>query len=181
MCSNAEKSIGAVMTETEPLLVNLLTDLGIASTPDGEAAIAAFKAAATACENWVPGTTAQDAIEAINAFTAVFNVLPIPTEAKTLADVITAAVEIVIGTLTGNSPAPAGGTVTAEAQKAHEVATADSTEARVKVLIPEYTLSPIARGKIFLGGHAVIAGEIGKVWNNRCEKLGGKYLNLKTA
>ena len=42
MCENAVATAAVLMQAIEPTLVNLLTVLGIADTPDGKTAIAAF-------------------------------------------------------------------------------------------------------------------------------------------
>ena len=70
MCKAAAATLSDLMGAIEPTLVNLLTVLGIASTPEGQAAISAYSAALTAVENWVPGTSAQDVIQVIDAFTS---------------------------------------------------------------------------------------------------------------
>ena len=89
MCKAADKTVGALMTAIEPTLKSLLADLGIATTPEGVAAINAYDAALAAVEAWVPGSTSADVIQVINAFTQVFNTLPVPQEFKVFADLIT--------------------------------------------------------------------------------------------
>jgi uncharacterized protein GlcG (DUF336 family) len=88
MCQNAVKTAASMMSSIEPTLVNLLTLLGISTTPDGAAAINAYNAAEKAVAAWKPGTPSQDVVQAIDAFTAVFDKLPIPADGKLLADVI---------------------------------------------------------------------------------------------
>ena len=147
MCSNAAATAASLMGAIEPGLIDLLTVTGIATTPDGVAAINAYNAALKAVQGWTPGTSAQDAIQIIDAFTAVFNTLPFPAEVKLLADIVSAGVVTVIGVLTGNSPAPAapvGTVVTASAEEvahAHAAAVAKDTEAKVAALVPGFKRS----------------------------------------
>lgn len=145
MCKNASSTVAALMGAVEPSLVDLLTFLGIASTPNGQAAINAYNVALQAVQNWKPGTTAADVIQVINAFTAIFNTLPIPDDAKSFADIISAGIVVVIGVLTGNSPAPvapAEATASAdEIQAAHAVDVAHETEAQVRALLPGFRRS----------------------------------------
>lgn len=178
MCKNANKTVASLMAAIEPTLVNLLTVTGIASTPDGQAAITAYNAALTAVQNWVPGTTAQDVVQVIAAFTAVFNTLPFPTEVKSLVDIVSAGIEVVVGVLEGNSsaPAPAAGTnVTASAeeiQHAQESAALKDAEAKVSVLVPGFKRS------IFTSP----AHQYKNAWNSAVSKVAtvdAKYAVLK--
>jgi hypothetical protein len=144
MCSNAASTVAALMGAIEPSLVDLLTVLGIADTPQGQAAITAYNAALSAVQNWKSGTSAQDVIQVINAFTLVFNTLPIPADAKTLADIISAGIVVVIGVLTGNSPVPApipGDASKEESQASHAISAAQDAEAKVEALIPGFKRS----------------------------------------
>ena len=172
MCQAAQKSAAAVLSAVEPDLVELLTIEGIASTPDGQSAIAAYNALDTALQNWVPGTSAQVAIEAANAFTAVFQVLPIPTEAKGLEALISAAIVTVIGILTANSPAPAG-----IAQAAHAETVASATEAQVTAMtgikVGWFTLA-----RVMAGDHSAIAEEWQKQFKAAAKAAGPKYAPL---
>jgi hypothetical protein len=156
MCKAAQATLADLMSSIEPTLVNLLTILGIASSPNGQAAIAAYNTALMAVENWVPGTSAEDAIQVINAFTAIFNVLPIPDDAKTLADVISAGIVVVISVLTGNSPAAP----TPAAQKA----VTDDAIAKVQVLVPGYKESLWDKARAALGDHTIAAKEYHSAW-----------------
>ena len=177
MCKAAASTVATLMSAIEPTLVNLLTLEGIAATTEGQAAITAFNAALQAVENWKSGTSAQDVIQVIDAFTQVFNTLPIPAEAKSLADIISAGIVTVIGVLTANSPAPAATTSIV----AHQEATAKTAQAKVQELVPGYRESWFARSRAALGDSGVAAGEYKKVWNEGVTKVGGKYLVLKTA
>lgn len=176
MCKNASKTVAALMTGIEPTLVQLLTITGIASTPAGQTAIKAYDTALTAVQNWVPGTSGQDAVQVINAFTDVFNVLPLPTEVKGLADIIVAGVETVIGILTANAPAPAptipeaGAPATAEeTQVMHQAAVIHATTVRVNTLVPGFK-----RSMFTAPDH-----QYKNAWNKEVEKVGGKYMALK--
>jgi hypothetical protein len=174
MCKNATATAASLMAAIEPTVVNLLTELNLATTPDGIAAITAFNAAQKALASWVPGTSAQTVIEAINAFTAVFNVLPIPADAKDFEDTISAAIVIVVGILTGNSPPatpPVTMIVTApteeiQAAHAHEVMDA-TTEQAMKI-------KPSFKRSIW---HSA-AHQYNNTWNNDVKK-NLKYAALK--
>ena len=62
MCKNAASTAASLMSAIEPTLVDLLTFLGLAGTPNGQAALKAYNAAVTALQNWQPGNSAQDVI-----------------------------------------------------------------------------------------------------------------------
>jgi|SRR6185437_14231322 len=179
MCKNAASTVAALMGAIEPTLVNLLTALNIASTTQGQAAITAYNEALQAVENWKPGTTSQDVIQVIDAFVAVFNTLPIPDDAKGLADIISAGVVAVIGVLTGNSPAsipPADETnaTPEEIQAAHQAAAAHDTEQKIHVLVPGF------KRAIFTAP----AHQYKNAWNKgveTAEKSNPKYAVLKVA
>lgn len=170
MCKNATKTAASLMSAIEPTLINLLTLLGIANTPDGQSAIAAYDAALKAVENWVPGTTAQDVVETINAFTQIFNMLPIPSDAKMLADLISAGLITVIGVLTANAPAP---TTHAqgheEVQAAHVALVAHDTATAVEALVPGFKRS------IFTSP----SKQYENTWNRAVENADPKYSALK--
>jgi hypothetical protein len=124
------------MEDIEPDLVELLTVLDLAGTTLGQEAIAAFNAAEQAVANWKSGLSAQDVIQLINAFTTIFNALPFPLEVSGLVDAISAGIVVVIGILTGNSPASAGVT-----QVAHEDSVLKDTETKVQSLLPGFKRS----------------------------------------
>jgi hypothetical protein len=174
------KTAANLMAAIEPGLIDLLTVTGIASTPEGQAAINAYNAALAAVQAWVPGTTAQSVIQVIDAFTAVFNTLPFPSELKVLVDIISAGIVTVIGVLTGNSPAPAapaGTTVTASAEEiahAHQSAVVADTTAKVQKLVPGF------RRSIFTSP----ANQWKSAWNNAVAPIANansKYSVLKLA
>jgi hypothetical protein len=172
MCKNASASIAALMAAIEPTLINLLTLLGIASTPEGQAAINAYNVALQAVENWKPGTSAQDVIQVINAFTQVFNTLPIPVEAKSLADIISAGIVVIIGILTGNATTDSN----------LQAKAASDAIVKVKVLIPGFKESLWDRARADLGDHTIAAKEYKNAWNKGVQtasKVNPKYAVLK--
>ena len=179
MCKNAAATVANLMAGIEPTLVNLLTDLGIASTPDGEAAINAYNAALNAVQNWVPGTSAQDAIQVIAAFTAVFNTLPFPPEVKLLVDTISAGIQVVIGILKGNSPAPAPASA-----EDHQEAVAAETQAKVAALIPGFKEGWFTRVRAAAGDTHAVTNAYKSNWNQGVTKVSAvypKYASLKMA
>lgn len=149
MCTNAVKTVGSIMVAIEPTLNSLLTETHLITTPEGAAAIAAFDAAATAANNWVSGTVAENVLELIGDFQAVFNALPIPTEYAALINIILAGIETVIGVLAANSPAPAAPSPVAasaaaapeEIQAMHVAHTVADTTAKVQQLVPGFKRS----------------------------------------
>jgi hypothetical protein len=180
MCSNASKTVASLMAAIQPGLINLLTVTGIASTTQGQAAIKAYDAALAAVEAWVPGTTAQDVIQVIDAFTAVFDTLPFPSEVSELVDIVSAGIVTVIGVLTGNSPAPlptSGPQIEispTEVQEAHAVAVAHDTTVKVQALVPGFKRSI---------WHSP-ASQYKTAWNNgvvTVSKANPKYATLKYA
>ena len=182
MCKNATQTAAALMTAIEPDLKSLLTLLGIASTPNGASAIAAYDAALAAVKAWVPGTTAQTVVEAIDAFTQVFNVLPIPADAKTLATLIASGVEAVIAVLTANSPAPVSTSsetpeVTAAAQEIHAHTVAVKAETKIEAATG-YKPSMVTKAKVMLGDHGAIAGQWKSQWKKAVAKSAPKYAAL---
>jgi hypothetical protein len=179
MCKNAAPTVAALMAAIEPTLVNLLTVLGIATTPNGQAAIQAYNAALLAVQDWKPGTSAQDVIGVISAFTQVFDALPIPADAAMLANIISAGIVVVIGVLTGNSPAPGQpeGTANPNALKAM-----DDTATKVQKLVPDWKESTWDKARAALGDHMIAAGEYKKQWNKAAvaaTKANPKYATLK--
>ena len=189
MCQNAEKTAAELMQEIEPTLVSLLELEGIANTPDGQAAINAYNAALTAVQNWVPGTTSQTVVQLINAFTAVFDTLPIPTEAIGLENLIAAGVVTVITVITANSPTTAATSASEQGASAEEIAKvqeigaheiANSGEAQVEKLTG-LKASAWDKARAALGDTHVAAARYRSEWNKGCETMGGKYVSLKLA
>ena len=172
MCKNATSVIGAEMNAIEPELKSFLAVIGQADTPDGLAAVSAYDAAKTAFTNWTPGTSAELAVEALNAFNAVFQTLPVPTEAKALEGIIEAGVAITIGLLTGNSTTDAA---------AHATIAAD-THAKVQALVPSYKESLWDKARADLGDHSIVANKQKHYWNQEvteAAKVDPKYATLK--
>jgi len=174
MCKNAVSTASSLMLAIEPTLVDLLTVTGIANTPDGEAAIKAFDAAQSSLSDWTPGTPATTVIEALDAFTAVFAVLPLPTEYKALEGIISAGIVTVIGVVTANSPAPTSDTSqkTAseeESQGAHIAHVASETAKKVTELVPGFKRS------IFTSP----AHQYKNEWNKAVENMGPAAAGLK--
>lgn len=144
MCQNAAKTASTLMAAEEPTLVSLLAFTGQTNTPNGIAALNAYNAAEASLANWKQGTTAQNVLELIQAFQAVFNTLPLPGTVTTLANLILAGIETVIGILTANSPAPAAPAETeaiAEPQAIHQALVAHDTVMKVHALAPGIKLS----------------------------------------
>jgi len=177
MCKNATSTAASLMNTVEPMIINLLTLEGLATTPDGVAAINAFNAAKTALSNWTSGSTATVVVETMNAFTAVFQTLPLPADAKGLESVILAIIESIIGVLTANSPAPAPVTTeivsasTEEIQAAHVNTVVNDTTAKVTTLLPEFKRS------IWKSASHQAKDE----WNKAVAKSDTKYSVLKVA
>jgi hypothetical protein len=149
MCDKAAPVAGELMKALEPEFVQLLTVEGIASEPDGVAAIAAFNAAETALLAWVPGTTpSAELIEALDDVDTVFQGLPLPQIDKELAGVISATLAVIIGLVKGKSaPAPSAVTAAAvagtpeAAPQIHEDTVEAATTAKVKTLVPGFKRS----------------------------------------
>jgi hypothetical protein len=174
MCKAATATVADLMSAIEPTLINLLTVTGIAGTPEGQAAITAYNAALQAVETWTPGTSAEDVIQVINAFTEVFNTLPIPADVKSLADIISAGIVVVISVLTGNSP------VAADEEAQHKVQ-AEAIE-KVTKLVPGYKESLWDKARAALGDHTIAAKEYKGAWNKgvvTAAKANPKYATLK--
>jgi hypothetical protein len=138
------KTAAGVMAAIEPTLKSLLTATGLINTPQGVAAIAAYNAALTALQNWQSGTVAQNVLELLGAFQAVFNTIPMPANVSMFANIILAGIETVIGIVTGNSPAPAapaGVTAHEETQAMYAAHVAVETATKVQVLVPSFKRS----------------------------------------
>jgi hypothetical protein len=123
MCKNATKTAAALMAAIEPTIKSLL------------AAMNAYDAALLAVQNWTPGTTAQNVLQLMNAFTAVFDTLPLPPNVALYVNIITAGITAVIAILTANSPAPVTVGAHEETQAMHQAAVAADAAAKVQVLV----------------------------------------------
>ena len=175
MCKNATSTAASLLGAIEPTLKSLLAITGQATTPDGIAAINAFDAAKTALAAWVPGTTSETVVQALEAFSSVFNVLPIPADAKILENIILAGVIAVLGVVKANSPAPPATEAVAtpasgeETQALHSLAIAQDTTEKVSKLVPEFKRSHFHSPK----------SQYESMWNKGVEKAGPKYASLK--
>jgi hypothetical protein len=144
MCVNPTKTAATLMAAILPTLKSLLTVLGLINTPQGIAAIDAYNAALTALQNWQGGTAAQNVLELLAAFQAVFNAIPLPAIDVVFGNIILAGIETVIGIVTGNSPAPAALAGTAAHEETQAMYAADvavETAAKVQALVPEFKRS----------------------------------------
>lgn len=182
MCANPKATAEALLAAGEPDVENLLTIIGVANTPDGIAAINAYKAAEVAVADWTPGSTAADVTQVVNAFTHVFNTLPIPEDAKLLENAISALIVGVLGVISANSQAPAEQPaetpeISANVQTIHAHAVAADTEAKVTALTG-YKPSVITKAKVMLGDHGAIAGQWKTQWKKAVEASDPKYASL---
>jgi len=146
MCQKAAATAASLMAAIEPSIVSLLTFENLSNTPNGIAAITAYKAALVALQNWKQGTAAQNVLQLIGDFQTVFNTLPIPPADASLANIILAGVEAVIGVVTANSPQPASAPATATASEeestvSYQLQVASETEAKVLALVPDFKRS----------------------------------------
>jgi hypothetical protein len=163
MCKNATKTAAALMDAIEPTIKSLLAATGQLNTPDGIAAMNAYDAALAAVEAWQSGTTAQNVLELINAFTAVFNTLPLPENVKLYVNIIEAGITAVIAILTANSPAPASDDENAQAM--HQAHVAAEAAVKVNAILPGVKFSV---RKSVLPGQSP-ADQYNKAWDNACD------------
>jgi hypothetical protein len=151
MCQNAVKNVAALLAAEEPSIKSLLAATGQTSTPLGLSIIASYNAALTALQSWVPGTPAQDALQAVTDLQIAFNGLSplLPANLVLFANIVLGGIEAVIGILVGNSPAPAPVVDPGQpaivphenTQAAHEAATAIDTATKVQALVPGFKMS----------------------------------------
>jgi hypothetical protein len=188
MCKQVQSVAEGVLTAEEPVFLTLLTDIGQSTTTNGEAAIAAYKAFETAVENFQVGSTITEVESALNAFLAVWNVIPIPADAQALGDVVVAAVEGVLGLLGGNStpaPAPDGTAATPEEVQAHQAAYISHASAEIQAKVPWVKVTRTDRMKVLIeGGKHVGATKFKQAWEpaqTKAEAVNPKYANLKIA
>lgn len=185
MCKAVAKTAGSLMEAIEPEFVELLTVTDLASTPDGQAAITAYQDAEKVVIAWVPGTSAQEAIEVLNDFTTVFNKLPLPADVKTLESLVSAGVVGIIGVLTANSPAPEAAEAatpeeTEAIQSVHAHTVAVETQAKVTA-ISGYTPSRWDMARVALGDKAAISGKWKSEWRKAAQaaaQVNPKYAAL---
>jgi hypothetical protein len=90
-------------------------------------------------QKWQHGSPAQDVIELINIFASAFDLLPVPTAYKVLANIIIAGITAVVGILTANSPASPAPATAHEESPAHSlVHLTMSTATKVQELAPGF-------------------------------------------
>lgn len=183
MCSQVQSVAKGVLTAEYPVFTLFLADIGQASTPNGIAAIAAYKALEAAVANFQTGSTITEVESALTAFLSVWNVIPIPAQAQELGDVIIAAVEGILGLL-GGSSVPAG-TPTADEIKAHQATYISHASAEVQAKAPWLKVTRMDRAKVFVeGGEHVGAVKFKEAWDpaqERAAAVNAKYENLKIA
>lgn len=182
MCKVPEQTAYALFAAAEPEYDGLLTLTGVASTPAGQAAEAAYANALTDLKNWVPGTTDTEIIELIGDVNTEFQALPLPADAKTLASLITGAITGVLGILAANIKAPAAATaatpeLASAIQEAHAHTVAAQTVARVTELTG-YKPSLITMAKVKLGDHGAITSEWKSEWKKGVAASDPKYASL---
>lgn len=145
MCKNATKTAYTLMAAIEPTIKSILSLAGLSNTDNGVAAINAYDAALAALKTWQSGTASQNVLQLIEDFQTVFNTLPIPDTYKTLANIVLAGIETVIGVVTANSPAENTTTEAVEAheetQAMHAAAVVADTTAKVQALVPSFKRS----------------------------------------
>jgi hypothetical protein len=160
MCKEAAPTISAVLVDIRPTIVDVETILGVVNTPDGQASMVAYDAIAADFANWVPGTSAQTVIQAIQDFTSGFNAVVaaipvVPPEVAAMIDTISAGLVIVIGLLSGNA-------TTDSAEQDKIIA---DTYAKVRAIKPGFKESLWDKGRAALGDHMVVANKYKKYWN----------------
>jgi len=180
MCQNAEKTTASILAAEIGPVTSLLTVTGLINTPQGVAVLTSYKAAVTALQNWVPGTAAQDVSQVVTAFSTAFGALPLPADVEAAASLIETAVQIVLGVIEANSPAPTttGVAAPAEVQEAHADAVAKKTEAMVEAKTG-FKLSWIDKGRIVMGDHELAGKKFLQQWEKLVPTLGPKYAALK--
>jgi hypothetical protein len=161
MCKNAAPLISNLLAKIRPTVVSVETILGVVSTPDGIASLAAYDAIIAAFATYVPGTSAQVIVELIGDFAAGFNAIVaaipvVPPEVADMIDTILAGLALAIGLLEGNA--------TADPEKQKEI------------------MSKWDAARADLGDHMVIANEYKKSWNQDIAaaiKIDPKYAAYK--
>ena len=150
MCTNATKTAASLMLAIEPTLKAFLSFENVLTTPEGQAAIAAYESALTAVQNWQNGTPATEVLELIAAFTSAFSAvtapLNLPPTVVLLVNVISGGIVAVIGVLTANSPAPVvasavGDASSEESAMAYQHQVIADTTAKVAELVPTFKRS----------------------------------------
>lgn len=183
MCDKVKSVASGVLTAEYPVLVTFLEDIGQENTTEGQSALAAYKALEVAVTNFQVGSTITDVESGLTAFLAVFDVLPIPDDAKEMAGVFVAAVEGILGLLGGSSsPSPSA---TPDEIKAHQAAYISHASVEVQAKAPWLKVTRLDRAKVFVeGGEHVGAVKFKEAWDPaqaRAAAVNAKYENLKIA
>ena len=161
MCKNATKTAAALIAGIRPTLVSFLA-LEAVPTATVTEVLAAYDAANTAVANWVPGTSAQTVVEAVEAADAVFQTLPVPDSDKALAGLITAGLASVIAIIEANS-------------------TSDPVEQAGITAKAVTTVNKLAPGAfkyhkgVFAEFQAAPEKQYHNAWNKQVDSMGGKY------
>ena len=185
MCQNAEKQVGNLLVAEEPMVVNLLTELGVVNTPTGQSFITLFDDAAASVQGWKPGTAGQEVLEVVQtadkAFDDLAKTLPIPAQFTSLADIIAAGLTAAITLIAGNSqPAgtPAGQVATPQALEAHQKQTMevglDAVEKKCGYKPSHFEMARAAVGDTHVGANAAKSR-----WNKDVDALGPQYTHMK--
>jgi hypothetical protein len=167
MCTNATKTAAALMAGIRPTLVSFLA-LEAVPTATVTEVLAAYDAANAAVAAWVPGTSVQTVVEAVNAVDAVFQTLPVPDSDKALAALITAGFASVVAIIEANStsdPVVQAGIVAKAVTQVNQLA--PGAFKYHKGVFAEFQASP--------------EKQYHNAWNKQVKKQGGKYLVLLQA
>lgn len=170
MCKNVTSQASNLMIEIRSSVVAIMGMLNVPAATQTQV-LATFDAAQEALANWVPGTTGKTVIEALQAFTAIFQSLStfIPPELEILEGIISGGIAAVIALVDANSTADP----VAQAQAASEGI------AKVEATIPGFKLGVWDKARAARGDEHVAANHYKSEWNNAVKKAGGKYESLK--
>jgi len=115
----------------------------------------------------------------------VWNVIPVPEDAKDIGDVIVAATEGVLGLLGGSSvpvPVPPATAATADEIKAHQAAYISHATEAVQKVSPDMKITRLDRIKVFTeGGENVGRDKFKAMLAHAVAKSDPKYASLKVA
>lgn len=167
MCTNATKTAAALMMGIRPTLVSFLT-LEAIPAATVTAVLAAYDAANAAVAAWVPGSTADTVVEAVNAVDAVFQTLPVPDSDKALAGLITAGFASVVAIIEANStsdPVAQAGIVAQAVTHVNQLA--PGAFKYHKGIFAEFQEAPDK--------------QYHNAWNKQVDSMGGKYEVLHQA
>jgi len=164
MCTNATKTAAALMAGIRPTLVSFLALENVPATTVTEV-LAAYDAANTAVADWVPGSSSQTVVQAVEAVDAVFNTLPVPDSDKALAGLITAGLASVVAIIEANSTS----------------SPVEQSEITARAVTHVNQLAPGAfkyRKGIFAEFQAAPDKQYHNAWNKQVSSMGGKYTVL---